>query len=859
MMRTGSASVASIREPHQVDEVVRRYLQECRHGQPDLEAHLGAPKEEASVSLLVALVKAELRDRTARGMEPNVAEYLVRFPQLSEHNSRVISLVYEEYCLREEAGDAPDVEEFCERYEPWKDSLASQLRYHRALSQVAGTAPRTPRYPKPGTLFEKFRLRSELGRGGSARVFLAEQTDLGNRLVALKVSVDRGSEPAILGRLVHDHIIPVLTSAVEPESELRGLCMPYRAGLPLDQVIRLVDPASSPSSARVLRDVLASVKPAAGEEDASSRGHGWLGFPENGSYADGVAWVGLELAEALAYAHDQDVLHLDVKPANVLLTATGGPQLLDFNLSHDPHAATEAVAALRGGTLPYMAPEQLDAFLDKDHWDAVGNRADVYSLGLLLREMLTGQPPSAHDPEIPLPRAIGQLLDSRRDLRSDLRQINPRLPHGLDAIIGKCIQFDPSDRYASATALAEDLRRFLERKPLCHAINPSARERTENWFRRHGRVLAVTTAVILGICGIGLGSSALQGPRENLQLREAFIEFKAGHFADAAHLFRQVALQSNSAVANFYLAASLLEMDRLEEGVPLLTKILGAAASQKDLEEWGRTHPALVRDAESLAEKLLRLKLDHADRKEALYSLADSVEKFSHTINNKSSVDNRSAVDNKSAVDNSGLVDGKALALLEESRGEFESAATTIGRLIDGIGSLRNDENRKNLLSYSLLHARIELKEAQKLLDRAPEDAPASLDLDQAEACVRRSVEDLHRIDPSDVTTDEQTLFSAKYFEILTAHVAGKIADRRDQHQAALDYYRDAIKIADEAINSPHWTSDKAYLIQLRESVSGSMDEAVRHASRCPGVGVGVSAEGRETCSDTTDAREPSR
>ena len=760
---------------------------------------------DQTVTRLAALVKAEIRDRFARGEHPAVAEYLERFPQLVADKDRVVSLIYEEYCLCEESGDGPDIEEFCARYEPWRDSLASQLLCHRALSQVAGIATSVPRYPKPGALFEKFRLRSELGRGGSARVYLAEQTDLGNRLVALKVSVDRGSEPAILGRLVHDRIIPVLTSAVEPESRLRGLCMPYKAGLPLDQVIKAVDPASLPASARVLREVLRSIEPVAGEEDSTNRpveDRGWLGFPESGSYADGVAWIGLELAEALAYAHERKVLHLDVKPANVLLTGRDGPQLLDFNLAHDPHAATEAAAALRGGTLPYMAPEQLDAFLDKERWKAVGCRADIYSLGLLLREMLTGRPPTAHDPQLPLPRAIGELLDSRRELRPDLRGINPRLPHALDAVVGKCIAFHPSDRYASAADLAIDLRRFLENKPLLRAHNPSIRERARNWFRRNGRALAVTTTVILGIAAIGFGYPALLGPRDDPRWIAAITEFDAGRLADASRALRPLAGQPNSAVPTFYLAASLLRTEHIEDGLPLLAQVLGSPPATTDLKAWGGRHPALLHDVDTLANTLLNITRNHPDRATTLLALAESLEAVSLAID-PNRPDAR-----------------KTLALVDAARGNLARAENTITSLIDEVGRPKTAEDRKNLLSYDMIRVRLKLTEAQDLLNRCPENDPNSPLLDQLEGCVKQSREDLHRIEPETVTGDEETLFAANYFRIQTSDLAGKIANRRHQTDRARDCYREAESVAERTYKTIALARENPFFMRLRAEVS---------------------------------------
>ncbi len=186
------------------------------------------------------------------------------------------------------------------------------------------------------------------------------------------------------------------------------------------------------------------------------------------------------MAEALDYAHRMRTFHRDVKPGNVLLTLDHGPQLLDFNLAESPHSASQADAAMQGGTLPYMAPEQIEAFLNPQLWGQVGARADIYSLGLVLRELLTGQQPDLPTETISPQRAMLLLLDRRPRLDVAVSRLNPSIPHALEAILGKCLAFSADDRYLDARALVEDLRRFLDRRPLVHAVNPSRRERFVN-------------------------------------------------------------------------------------------------------------------------------------------------------------------------------------------------------------------------------------------------------------------------------------------------------------------------------------------------------------------------------------------
>ena len=102
---------------------------------------------------------------------------------------------------------------------------------------------------------------------------------------------------------------------------------------------------------------------------------------------------------------------------------------------------------MKGGTLPFMAPEQLRAFLNPEAWSGVGAGADIYALGLVLRGLLTGQRPELPDPGLPLARAIGALHDRRLEKPLPVRKFNPAAPPALESIIGKCLEFDPSSRY----------------------------------------------------------------------------------------------------------------------------------------------------------------------------------------------------------------------------------------------------------------------------------------------------------------------------------------------------------------------------------------------------------------------------
>jgi tetratricopeptide (TPR) repeat protein len=208
------------------------------------------------------------------------------------------------------------------------------------------------------------------------------------------------------------------------------------------------------------------------------------------------------LADGLAHAHERGVVHRDLKPANVLLTDDGQPMLLDFNLSEDPRRQASAAARV-GGTLPYMAPEQLEAFQTGRR--AVDGRSDLYALGLIGFELLTGRYPFPSHPG-PAHAVHARLLEDRRRPPPQLRPFNKAVSPAAEAVVRRCLEPDPQRRYPTARALQEDLERQLAHLPLRHTREPSWRERGAKWARRHPRLtssgavglFAVAVLLLLG-------------------------------------------------------------------------------------------------------------------------------------------------------------------------------------------------------------------------------------------------------------------------------------------------------------------------------------------------------------------------
>jgi serine/threonine protein kinase/tetratricopeptide (TPR) repeat protein len=425
----------------------------------------------------------------------------------------------------------------------------------RASESGLGELHCEPAFPAPGTDFLGFHLERELGRGAFGRVYLARQGDLAGRPVALKVARDAGGESQTLAQLQHTNIVPVYS--VHRSGPLQAVCMPYCGRVTLaDVLLGLRHLPGLPSSGRELRSTVA---PHAGATDPASApapskaapapaarpappppptpvlaAHdGWAQL-EGLSYVEAVLTLVGQLADGLAHAHARGILHRDLKPANVLLTDDGRPMLLDFNLAADTKQAGAERAAV-GGTLPYMAPEQIRAFRDKG--GALDGRCDLYALGVILFELLTGRHPFPVRSLLGRPLVAEMLADRGRGAPS-ARERNRSVSPAVDALVRKCLAPDPTHRYHRAEDLRADIDRHLAHRPLLHAPDPSPRERAAKWVRRHprlassGTVAAVAAALLLA----ATATAAYAWDRgRDLQARAAFADHR-GAFA-AAQLF----------------------------------------------------------------------------------------------------------------------------------------------------------------------------------------------------------------------------------------------------------------------------------------------------------------------------------
>jgi serine/threonine protein kinase/Flp pilus assembly protein TadD len=411
----------------------------------------------------------------ARGDRVTAEELLAKYPELNSEDS--IRLVYEEVCLRREAGQEVHTSEVVSRFPQWKDALEVLLGCDRLLRPLT----RSVVLPAVGEHLGPFRLVSELGQGASGKTYLASEPALADRLVVLKIIPDDQEEHLSLARLQHTHIIPLFSEQTFPDRGLRALCMPYLGGTSLERVLReLREVPAGQRRGRHLLHALDRVQAQRRAHSQSDEGP-YRRFLEQASYVQAVCWIVACLADALHEAHAHGLVHMDVKPSNVLVTGDGLPMLLDFHLARKPIKFGEKIPDRLGGTPGWMSPEQAAALKAVGSGqpipELVDRRTDVYALGLLLHEAL--RDPDAKPGEAD-PRAWNY---------------DPSLVTiGLADIIRKCLALRPSERYHDAAALADDLRRHLNDLPLRGVSNRSLTERWKKWRRRQPEALTRGTA-----------------------------------------------------------------------------------------------------------------------------------------------------------------------------------------------------------------------------------------------------------------------------------------------------------------------------------------------------------------------------
>jgi eukaryotic-like serine/threonine-protein kinase len=443
---------------------------------------------------IVMALRVDQAERCRLGQWVSAEAYLDAFPAIRDDAESTVDLIFAEFLLREERGEPPPLEEFLGRFPQHAGELKLQIELHRALEAGGepeangsghsvtlpeGSRPEPVDRPAACPELTGYEVLGVLGQGGMGVVYRAWQTEL-KRLVAVKMLIAgalAGPEAAArlrveveaMARLHHANIV-----------QIHGVG--EYAGAPF-LVLELVE-------GRSLAQALA-------------------GTPQP---ADWAARTMESLARAIHAAHLSGVVHRDLSPANVLIAVDGTPKITDFGLAKlligggSMRTATGDML----GTPSYMAPEQAGSLEGK-----IGPATDVYALGAILYEMLTGRPPFKAE----------QPMETMRQVLSDEpvspSRLRPRLPRDLETICLKCLHKEPARRYATAEALADELRRFLEGRPI-QTRRSSAVERSWRWCRRNP--WPTVAAFLLTIVAIGSTTAAWKFRIEEARTEKALQE-----------------------------------------------------------------------------------------------------------------------------------------------------------------------------------------------------------------------------------------------------------------------------------------------------------------------------------------------
>ncbi|HMF18542.1 MAG TPA: protein kinase, partial [Gemmataceae bacterium] len=473
---------------------------------------------------------AQMRKLWQQGQPVDAQAILAHHPELVDDKDVVLDVAFEEFCLRQAQGETLDPVAFAARFPICHDSLCLTMQCNDFVADGNFYLLKDKRsipWPEPGDKLLGFELLRQLGKGSFARVNLGKEVALGNRLVALKVSKVESAEAEILGRLRHDNIVPVYSVQKDPHTGFNVVCMPFLGKTTLLDVLKKAFAGGIPRRANVILD---AAKPDGSEEKEQFSPSKVL---LHGTYVDGVVAMGVQLADALAFVHERFIYHRDLKPSNILVRPDGRPMLLDFNLSFDQRSKEQNV----GGTLQYMAPEHLRA-TDRDFKGVcmVDGRSDLFSLGVILYELLAGKHPFAPILDRGTEEEIREQVYQRHQRGyQPLQKENPGVDTQLARIVDQCLANDPARRFQTAGNLAAALRKCC-----------SPGQRLLRRARRHPRILVAVGAALLGVVVTLAAVLFMREPYAVRNYKEGIIAYQDRNYAQAVEsLDRSLAQEQN--------------------------------------------------------------------------------------------------------------------------------------------------------------------------------------------------------------------------------------------------------------------------------------------------------------------------
>lgn len=416
-------------------------------------------------------------------------------------------LIVEEYRIRRRWGDDPTHENFLESIDVSSKELVARLQnidqeLEQRRSFIQRPKVRSPQLKTErlylidihaGDRLDDFQILSEIGAGAFARVFLAQQISM-QRFVALKISESKSDESPVLAQLDHPGIVRIFDERLI--SGLHLVYMQYVAGGNLRGVMnRLFHRQGTDFTSR---DYLAAVS-AQTSHDSNPSGY-FFGDELPMDRVSTVAKIGSALCEALAHAHVRGVIHSDIKPENILIHPDGRPMLADFNLSFGNNKAAFQSVIRFGGTIGYMSPEQLRAICGTMDARCIGPTSDLYSLAIILYNMLTGEScfPEV-DTNLSFAMTIEKQMASRINYtkRSDWNAEERMLGQAIE----RCLEADLSKRPTDAMWLYRRAE-LSHREPLRRLLFPK-----DDSF-----VVRCSSFPIAGLFAAGLVSSLIMSP-----------------------------------------------------------------------------------------------------------------------------------------------------------------------------------------------------------------------------------------------------------------------------------------------------------------------------------------------------------
>lgn len=348
----------------------------------------------------------------------------------------LLDRAYEDYCTNQSSDRGIPQDEFLDRYPTIRSSLARLLLIHSA-ARVQFGREKPKEWPALGSEFRGFTLLAKLGDGAFSRVYLASEDDLGHRRVALKLTWQSIAEAFTQGRLNHPNVMPVHSAVRDRETGLSVICMPYLGSSTLGTLLDArMSVAGAPRDSTLLY------------EAARDRAAPFAAVPKTLArqpFQRTVRQIFADISAALAFLHENNVVHQDLKPTNILLTPDAVPVVLDFNLADDPQNPERRF----GGTCLYMPPEQIERMEAGFSGERVqpDPRTDVFALGVILFQVLTGRHPFGPIPADFTPSELRQLLKSRfQNGFSFTYQECAALPRDLRDLVERCLKLDPRER-----------------------------------------------------------------------------------------------------------------------------------------------------------------------------------------------------------------------------------------------------------------------------------------------------------------------------------------------------------------------------------------------------------------------------